>query len=1194
VSRVEIRLLGPLEAVRDGAIVALGGTKQRAVLALLALNSGQVVSSDRLVSALWGDEPPSTAATAVQGHVSRLRRLLGAEAIVTRPPGYVLNAATDVSLFERLLEEGDHRGALALWRGGPLSDLDTGLDVTDGIHRLDELRLSAQEELFDAELRAGRHSDLIPALEAYVRAQPLRERPVEQLMLALYRAGRQADALAAYGRLRERLRDELGLEPGERLRALQRRILEQDPALAPPGEAELAGARGTRTPVSVVAVGIEAAPDEPGEPDPEAYENVVSRAREAVRLALERHGGSVQRTAGAGLLGLFGVPSPREDDAERALRAAAQAIEAVERVAGELKRYGLGLSARAGVASGEAFGGQTPAVERALRLQAEAEDGLLVDDATRARADRRELRLDRPLAGRGREQRTLREAYERVLHEGRSSLVTIAGPAGIGKSRLAADLLQSVKSGTRFLYVRCLSYGDGVSLLPAIDLVHAAAGISPEATRDQAQERLSALIGDDPGTVEQLLRLIGLGDEPGGEDETVWALRRLLERAARRSPVVVLVDDLHWASPPTLDLLERLVEPVPAPLLVTATTRETPREALRPTVLELGPIDASACAEVTAGLLGGAGTVAPDTLSALVEHSGGNPLFLEEVVRALRAEGRLQETDGRWHLDRAELPAPRSIESLLASRLGRLPEREREVLLAASVIGRSFTPDAVEELVGDSIDDEIASLLAAALIGPSRSEGLDFRHLLIRDAAYTSLPLERRAELHRRHADWVVRSSIAAPLEREALAFYHLDQSLRSLEALAPGDARVAAEAGPLGSRAAALGRALLNRGDAASAAAVLSRALDLGLADPNLPVDLGRAHFDVGDFAAAEQAFALATAGAAADRARLGMLEVAMRTDSSVDLAAARAEIDRIRSALERTEDANGLAEAWLASAYLAVVRGNAGELVEQLEQALAYARRSGRPRVESWILFLVCGACWYGPMHISDGIRRCEQVRSDALGRPNVEAAALQSLAVLRAMNGETAEARRFVSASRSIRRDLGQEIGAAASAIDEGLVELLAGDDARAERVLRGGYADLRRIGEKGYFSTVACLLGEAVIGQGRVDEARALAREAAEAAAEDDVASQVGWRAVEARGLAAEGNHDEAEALARQAVDLAGQTDFLFLLSEGLAALADVLVARGDASGAAESRTAARALMEQKGCARSAVDAWTGGR
>jgi len=1209
VDGIEIRVLGPLEVLWDGETLRLRGIKQRAVLALLALHAGRVVSTDRLVESLWGEEPPPTAVTALHGHVSRLRRMLGPGVIVTRSPGYLLDpdaAAIDLTRFEELLE-GDqdepsteaerHRRALGLWRGSALADLAGEIGLAGEAHRLDELRLRTHEELFDVELGLGEHVELVPALEAFTRAEPLRERPIAQLMLALYRSGRQADALAAYRRFRQRLREELGLEPGRMLRELERRVLEQDPGLAPPVDASHEDVAPRRTPVSVVAIGVAAATQESSEPDAEAYGRVVAQAREAARLSLERYGGSVQRVAGVGLLGLFGVPAPHEDDASRALRAAREAVDVAERVADEAgRRFGVGLSVHAGVASGEAFAGESPAVEHALRLQAEAGHGkLLADDMTRARDRGRELRLDRPLAGREPEQRHLRETYERVCRERRSALVTLVGPAGIGKSRLVADLLGSLEPETRVLYARCLSYGDGVSLLPEIDLVRAAAELPPQVSETQARERLSELLGNDDlaaAATEQLVGLIGLTEEPPREDANAWAVRRLLERIARSSSVVVLVDDLHWAAPSVLDLVEQLAEPIDVPLLVLATARELPRASLEAGALQIGPIDAEACGQVAAALLGFI-EIAPDALSALVDTSGGNPLFLEELVVDLRDGGRLHESEEGWRLDDRDLSPPRSIESLLAARLERLPKRERDALTFASVIGRSFAIAALTDLSGEPVDEPLASLAEAGILQSSKFEDadFDFHHLLIRDAAYVSLPLERRAELHRRHTGWLEQSAIGSPLEREALAVYHLDQAHRALTALTPGDERVAADAAALAARSASLGRALLERGDAGTAAVLLARARDLNAGDPRIAVDLGRAHFDIGDFAAAEQAFAAATDGPANHRARLGLLEVTMRTDPDFDLDAARAEIDDARTALEREGDADGIAEAWLAGAYLALVRGSAAELAEMLEPALAHARRSGHSRAETWILFLVCAVCWYGPLRVADGIHRCEQVLADARGRPNVEAAALQALAVLRAMSGELEEARRLVASSRAIRRDLGQLIGAAASAIDEGIVELLAGNDAAAELALREGYEELEQLGEKGYFSTLATLLAEAVAGQGRIDEAREIAGAAADASSTDDVVSQVGWRTTEARGLAAAGEHDDAEQVAREAAALADATDFLLLRAQAWTAVADVCGTRGESASADTARATAVSLLERKGCASRAVAAWT---
>jgi ATP/maltotriose-dependent transcriptional regulator MalT len=347
----------------------------------------------------------------------------------------------------------------------------------------------------------------------------------------------------------------------------------------------------------------------------------------------------------------------------------------------------------------------------------------------------------------------------------------------------------------------------------------------------------------------------------------------------------------------------------------------------------------------------------------------------------------------------------------------------------------------------------------------------------------------------------------------------------------------------------------------------------------------------DVGDFAAADEAFAAAEGGELAERARLGRLEVRLHTVPSSDLASADVEVDRALAALERRDDADGVAEAWLARAYLASARARAAELGEIVERALVHARATARLRAETWLLFLLCGVCWYGPLPLDDGIRRCEQVLAVARDRPGVEAPALQSLAVLRAMGGEVDEARVLVGRSRAIRREIGHGVAAAATSIDAGIVELLAGDHAGAEAVLREGHEELERLGETGYGATVLSLLAEAVATQGRHGEARELARQSAAVAGEDDVVSQIGWRCAEARALAAAGDGEAAEALAAEAVALGDATDFAITRAQAAAALADVRAALGDAAGAAAARASAAELLARKGCAESAIRAWT---
>jgi DNA-binding SARP family transcriptional activator len=248
---VEFRILGPLELVENGRQLELAGSRQRKLLAVLLVHAGEVVSTDRLIDGLWGERPPASAGKVLQNAVSQLRRSLGDDLIVTRAPGYALHVepeAIDAHRFEALLEDGRAtlaagkameaarvlREALALWRGPPLDEFAYEPFAEAEAARLEELRLRALEERSDADLALGRHADLVAELQRLVADQPLRERPRGQLMLALYRSGRQAEALRTYQQGRRLLADELGLEPGTPLVQLERQILSHDPALAVP------------------------------------------------------------------------------------------------------------------------------------------------------------------------------------------------------------------------------------------------------------------------------------------------------------------------------------------------------------------------------------------------------------------------------------------------------------------------------------------------------------------------------------------------------------------------------------------------------------------------------------------------------------------------------------------------------------------------------------------------------------------------------------------------------------------------------------------------------------------------------------------------------------------------------------------------------------------------------------------------
>jgi DNA-binding SARP family transcriptional activator len=281
---IEFRILGPLEAERGGALLALGGHKQRAVLAVLLLHHGEVVSSDRLADEVWGEEQPATVAHTLQVYVSNLRKVLGEGApkgerqhLATRPPGYLLQLEPDeldLFRFERLVAEGRDalatgdartaadrlRAALGLWRGPALADFTYEPFAQSAIARLEELRLAALEDRIDAELALGRHGDLVGELEALIAESPLRERPRGQLMLALYRAGRQAEALDAYQAARRALVEELGIDPSPALQRLEKAILVQDAGLElePPTEVERPAAKSGALERSILVLPLEA------------------------------------------------------------------------------------------------------------------------------------------------------------------------------------------------------------------------------------------------------------------------------------------------------------------------------------------------------------------------------------------------------------------------------------------------------------------------------------------------------------------------------------------------------------------------------------------------------------------------------------------------------------------------------------------------------------------------------------------------------------------------------------------------------------------------------------------------------------------------------------------------------------------------------------------------------------------------
>ena len=820
---MDFRILGPLEVSRDGRALPLGGPKQRALLALLLQAANEVIASDRLIEDLWHERPPATAAKSLQVHVSRLRKALQSDGdndvLLTRGQGYVIELGPDqldVGCFERLLDEGRGalaagepepaagklREALALWRGPPLADFTYEPWAQAEIARLEELRLSAVEERLDADLALGRHADVTAELEGLVADNPMRERLRGQFMLALYRSGRQAQALEVYRAGRAMLVEELGIEPGPALRQLERAVLEHDCALDPPpltppaprseGPAVTPPLLEERKLVTVLWVDLGADPRL--ESDPERLRDFQDRARAAVNEELEAAGGRVERTLGGSLITTFGLPAAQEDHAERALHTA---LAARSRLA---DLFGKALSIRIGVESGEVIAGAEgdqaitgqPLVA-AGRLVHGAREGEIRVGSRATGAVRGAFELDRVegvhrlvratalvrtrgvrglrpvFVGRESELELLRATYERVASQGRPHLAAIVGDAGVGKTSLVRALRERLALGQGRWYVgRCLAYGRAITYHPMAEVLKDRLGVlasdSPDVIRARLAERdiLGLTLGLNPD--DQL--------HPHEARERLHeALIDLLGEIASRGPAVVVIEDLHWAEPALLEFLAQAARTMRAPLLLIATGR--PELNDRAPNWGLGRGDVSRIwleplpeADVKRMLERLAGEL-PGSIRALVlQRAEGNPFFVEEMLGSLLDQGVLRQQGGSWIVSGAApaLEVADSVQAVIASRIDLLPPTEKRALQAAAVVGRSFWEGAVQALV-EATDLDLRLLEERDFIRRSPHSSVDgeheyvFKHALTREVAYGSLPAGRKARAHADFAEWLERAA---------------------------------------------------------------------------------------------------------------------------------------------------------------------------------------------------------------------------------------------------------------------------------------------------------------------------------------------------------------------------------------------------------------------------------------------------
>lgn len=1246
-------ILGPVEVRIDDAPAALGGPRQRAVLAVLAIRPNQVVSVDRLIDDIWEERPPERAVHTVHVFVSRLRRALSSagDRLITRPPGYVLELNTDeldADRFERLYKAGRAASdagraedavaqlteALALWRGPPLADFTYEPFAQGAIARLDELRLGVREELIDAQLGAGRHEQVVSDLEFLIREHPFRERPRGQLMLALYRCGRQAQALDAFQDARRTLVEELAVEPGDALRELEQAILRQDPTLqaptvrasggAPslPAEADMASrerSAGDEEPAAVVrktATVLVTKLSAEGEADPELALRSIATARYHVEEIVVRHGGAFVAGLGGQLAWVFGVPLIREDDVVRTLRAADELRADLKALAAaELPR----LTVRAGIATGEVIAESASDVwgdplNRAIGLAEAAADGeILIGDTTRRLAfntTRVEPALDgtawrllglvarRPIAvtihgpmvGRDQELGHARATFDRTRLGGEANLLTVLGEAGIGKSRLAQELGDRLAGEATVLTGRCLSYGDGIAFWPLREAVIQAAG---EASRDGLRRLLNG--ADDADVVADIAAAaLGLAPAVSVSEQMPWAVRRVLEALAGERPVILVIDDVHWADAPLLDLIDYLVDWLRAPVVLLCLGRPELLEVrpgwggghTRVSSIVLSPLDDAAALRLLDQRAGERQLSAVQRAQILVTAEG-NPLFVEQLLQ-------MSAEDPEW--DRApEIPG--AIQSLLSARLDRLGPGERAFIERAAVIGREFWFTAVRELLPaearSSADKHLRALVHRGLIHPDRSilageEQLRFHHILIRDVAYSSTPKSRRSELHERFADWL----LARREHYDEFIGYHLEQAFRYQVELGTSPAAAKTLAARAGDHLANAGRRALRRGDAHAGVRLLGSARDMleaaGRREPDVLLALGVGLSDSGDLREAESVFTMALEQSRAlgdenlaARASIDLSFNHVLLDPSIPVAEMLRVAEEAVQTFERAGDHGGIARAWHHVAMVRWTQSRAAEMEDVLERALAHAERAGDWQMQSRILGYLARAVMTGPRPVGEAIARCAVILRQAGDDVVLVAVAETMLGMLEAMRGNFDDARSYSGGAKRRLEAVGLNVTVAALQMYSGWIELMAETPEKALPGMQDAYDLLERIGDGNRRAMTAAILGRLLFFRGALPDAERYLKISEECASPDDVGAQTVWRGTRARLLITAGDQLSAEKLADSAVEAASPTDDILVHADALVDRAAVLAAMNRDEAATRDLQDATALFESKG-------------
>lgn len=1211
---------------------------------MLGLHDGSVVPAATLVELLWGEDPPRTADKALQTHISSLRRALGDGFVLTQGAGWVLaDSEVDASRYKTAARLGRAAAAagdtsqavarfeeaLALWRGIP--ELPDGRRGTSEKTRWMEGHAALVEDRADALLATGRAAEVIGDLEAAVADAPLRERRWSQLMLALYRAGRQGEALGAYQRARVLLADELGVDPGPELRRLEALIVAQDSSL------DIAVAQHvpsvTRT-VTFLLTDIEGS-TAAWEAEARAMAVALARHDELIEHVVTSRGGRLIKTRGEGdaTFSVFERPSA----------AASAAVELQDAIAHEPWALRQPIHIRVALYTGEVelrdgdyFG---RAVNRVARLRSLAEGGQilcsgataelvidsLADDVVLTDLGMRQLRnlarpehvfelrletaerrpqspaaetpMERPglpavlvgpgpFVGRGRELEGLLSAWQSALTGGVRT-VLIAGEPGVGKTRLAGEWSQrAYEMGAVVLYGRC-DEDLGAPYQPFAEALRALVPC-------MGAERLRGLRG-----VEALLPLVpGLADvvpdlappahaDPDTERYALFdAVVALLEIASASAPVLLILDDLHWAAKPTLLLLRHLLRfGDHARVQIVGTYRSTDLDRSHPLAamladlhrdgtanrLNLGGLDED---DVTTYVTE-AGYDDEELAHALASVTGGNPFFLIEALR------HVDESGGVW--DQSTLP--QGVREAVSRRLSRLPAGTNKALAAAAVVGSRFSVELVEQVVGDDLVDAFDEARNAGIVIEEPGGNYRFNHALVRQSLLAELASVRRMRLHQRIATTLETLPGADDELLAELAHHYFECAWAGNAAKAVFYCRRAADQAM--ARLAYEGAADLYRHALHALEELDDELPDRDDQTAELLVARCEALLAAGDVTSAAGAVSQLRV-ATVDSARLaawatcfdGQLSMLIHPERLDEVEAALGEA---ATKLAEQNDAAGEATAHTVRAGCLARLGRIADCEVALDNALNAARRAREHRRVNAVLAGAPLAALWGPNPVPRAGGRCLDVvrlLRITTDSPAVEATSTRCQAVLEAFRGRAAAARRMIESARRTVSELGLRHALLEVEQFAGIVELVVDDPAAAERHLRKAYHGFRRMGLDADTAETAALLGRAYLALGRESEADELCSES-ERLAGHALKASIAWRTLRAHLLARGGDHAAARRVAEAAVTLAERTDALVDHGDACLTLATVLNGAGDVVAARRAAEQAVELYERKG-------------